>query len=168
MRYVSKHSGRYMGLFLFLFCCVLFCFVFSSYFSQTKKLKFCLLGFAGKAKQRIIKTRGCKISCFTLLCYAIHYVLKHSGQNFIFFGFLYFVMLCYVSKHSSQNLIFLCFSLYFAVLCYVSKHSGQNFIFFVFLYFAMLCAMFQNIAGDIYCFLHISQTKKLRFCLLCF
>ena len=33
-------------------------------------------------------------SLFFLFCYAMCYVSKHSSQNFIFFGFLYFAMLC--------------------------------------------------------------------------
>ena len=94
----------------------------------------------------------------------LFYVIKHSGQNFISFVFLYF-LLCYalcfqtsrskfhflcfplfcyamhsVSKNSGQYFIFFVF-LYLAMLCYVSKHSGQNFISFVFLYFAICYAL---------------------------
>ena len=101
----------------------------------------------------------------------MHYVSKHSDQNFIFFVFLYFAMLCAMFQNIAVKCHFLCISLFCYAMCYVlcfqtqrskfhflcislfcyamryvSKHSGQNFIFFVFLYFAMLCVMFENIA----------------------
>ena len=87
---------------------------------------------------------------FSIFCYAMRYVSKHSGWNFIFFVFLYFAMLCYVSKHIGQNFIFFVFSLFRYAMRYVSKHRSQNFIVFVFLYSAMLYAMFQNIAVKIW------------------
>ena len=101
---------------------------------------------------RYVSKHSCQnlfIFCISLFCYAMRYVSKDIGQNFIFFVFLYFAMLCAMFQNIAVNLHFVFILLFRYAMRYVSKHSGQNFIFFVFLYFAMLCATFQNIAGNI-------------------
>ena len=91
---------------------------------------------------------------------------KHSGQNFIFFVFLYFAMLCLVSKHSDQNLIFFVF-LYFAMLCTMFQNIAVKISFSLYFFILLCYAMFKH-SGQYCIFLYFSQTKKLEFCLLCF
>ena len=110
-------------LFFFILLCYALCFKTSRavygfvvvvvVFSQTKKLKFCLVCFAGKAKQIIIKRLYNFLFYFTLICYAMRYVSKHSDQ----ISFFRYVL------HSGQNKFeknyFLCFSLFcYAMLCF--------------------------------------------------
>ena len=81
----------------------------------------------------------------TVGCVGYSGVMPHKGQNFIFFVFLYFDMLCYVSKHRPKFHI-LCFSLFWYAMRYV--HTFQNIAVIFFLCFSLLCfgAMFWNIA----------------------
>ena len=62
---------------------------------------------------------------FILLRYAMRYVSKHSGQNFIFVVFLYFAMICAIFQNVAGNIFFFIFlklrNWNFA--CYVLKHS---------------------------------------------
>ena len=71
----------------------------------------------------------------------MRYVSKHSGQNFIFFVFLYFAMLCAMFQNIAVKVNFLCFSLFRFALryAYISKHGGQVFSFVFLCYVLVLC-----------------------------
>ena len=95
----------------------------------------------------------------------MRYVSKHSGQNFIFFVFLYFVMLCAMFQNIAVKISF---SLYFFILlCYALcfKTWRSKFIFFVFLYFAMLYAThtFRNMAVKFFSIIFLCYVLVLCF-----
>ena len=97
----------------------------------------------------------------------MRYILKHSGQNFILFVFLYFAMICAMFQNIAGNIFFLYFAqtkkleflpaMFRNIAHSMAKQTAikRLYFFFVFLYFAMLYAMFQNIESKFH-FLCIS------------
>ena len=105
MRYASKRSGQYFSFFPF----------FSNKDIGILPAMFWNIAHS-IAKQTTIKRLYTLL--FFYICYAICYISKHSGRNFIFFVLC--SLICYAMRYVSNIAVKISFSLYFFILlCYV-------------------------------------------------